>query len=100
MSRADTFQLDCGCIYYQRVFPTGELDNQVSIYRDEDEGPCEVCLLQEDDWTDRVIDDNVIYNSIFKIEPSNSESYDVYPCFGPFSSTGPPVLFNPPSDKG
>ena len=65
--------LDCGCIYYHRVFRDGELDTQVAIYRDADYGPCEVCLLQEDNWTDRVIDETVIYSSQFQIEPSNSE---------------------------
>ena len=67
------YVLDCGFIYYQRVFRDGELDTQVGIYRDTDEGPCEVCILQEDNWTDRVIDETVIYSSQFQIEPSNSE---------------------------
>jgi len=53
---------------YQRVFKDGKLDNQVAIYRDADYGPCEVCLLQEDNWTDRVIDETVIYSSQFQIE--------------------------------
>ena len=61
-------RLDCGCIYYQGVFRDGGLDTQVGIYRDADYGPCEVCLLEEDNWTDRVIDETVIYSSQFQIE--------------------------------
>jgi len=60
--------LDCGCIYYQRVFRDGELDNQVGTYIDANDGSCEVCILQEDNWTDRVIDETVFYNSQFQIE--------------------------------
>ena len=61
-------RLDCGCIYYQRVFKDGGLDTQVGIYRDAEDGPCKVCLLQEDEWTDRVIDETVTYSSQFQIE--------------------------------
>ena len=67
------YLLDCGCIYYQRVFRDCKLDTQVGIYRGAEDGLCEVCILQEDDWTNRVIDEMVIYNSKFHIEPSNSE---------------------------
>jgi hypothetical protein len=38
--------LDCGCIYYQRVFKDGGLDAQIGIYRDGGNGPCEICFLQ------------------------------------------------------
>ena len=38
-----------------------------------DNGPCEVCILHEDNWTGRVIDERVIYSIQFQIEPSNSE---------------------------
>ena len=60
--------LDCGCIYYHRVFKDGEIDTQVGIYRDADDGPCEVCILQEDNWIDRLIDETVVYSSKFQIE--------------------------------
>jgi hypothetical protein len=60
-------RLDCGCIYYQRVFRDGKLDSQVGIYRDADYGPCD-CMLQENNWTDRIIDETVIYSSQFQIE--------------------------------
>ena len=60
--------LDCGCIYYQRVFRDGELDTEIGIYRDADNGPCEVCMLQEETWKDRMVDETVIYNSKFQIE--------------------------------
>ena len=28
------YVLDCGCVYYQRVYRDGDLDPQVGIYRD------------------------------------------------------------------
>jgi len=60
--------LDCGCIYYQSVFKDGNLDPQIGIYRDAEHGPCEICMLQEGTWSDRVIDEKVAYNSKFQIE--------------------------------
>lgn len=42
--------LDCGCIYYQRVFKDGEIDSQFSIYRDASDGPCKTSIQQEDTW--------------------------------------------------
>jgi len=42
------YVLDCGCIYYQRVFPDGTLDPITGIYRDAEDGPCDVCLGQGD----------------------------------------------------
>ena len=49
--------LDCGCIYYQRVYRGGggDLDPQVGIYWDAEHGPREICLLQAEDSKDRVI---------------------------------------------
>ena len=58
----------CGCIYYQRVFRDGKFDPQIGIYRDADNGPCEVCMLQEELWKDRAVDEAVIYKSKFQIE--------------------------------
>jgi hypothetical protein len=60
--------LDCGCIYYQKIFRDGNLDSQIGIYRDAEHGPCEICMLQEEDWEDRVIDGNVVCNTKFQIE--------------------------------
>jgi hypothetical protein len=60
--------LDCGCIYYQRVFTDGGLDPQIGIYRDAEDGPCEICLTQTRIWDNRVIDENVVYNSKFQTE--------------------------------
>ena len=62
------FILDCGCIYYQRVFRDGELDTEIGIYRDADNGPCEICMLQEETWKDRVLDEMVVYNSKFQMD--------------------------------
>ena len=64
------YSLDCGCIYYQRVFRDGKVGPQIGIYRDADNGPCEVCMLQEETWKDRVVDEMVVYNSKFQVEMS------------------------------
>ncbi len=60
--------LDCGCIYYQRVLRDGNLDSQIGIYRDAKDGPCEICMLQDKNWKDRVIDETLVYNSRIKVE--------------------------------
>ena len=62
------YTLDCGYIYYQRVYRDGNLDPQIGIYRDGEDGPCEICMLQEGTWRDRVTDEKVAYNSKFQIE--------------------------------
>ena len=59
---------DCGCIYYQKVYRDGGLDPQIGIYRDMEHGPCEICLAQTRTWENRVIDENVVYNSRSQIE--------------------------------
>ncbi|UCF85479.1 MAG: hypothetical protein JSV50_07550 [Desulfobacteraceae bacterium] len=64
------FILDCGCIYYQRVFRDGGLDTEIGIYRDADNGPCELCMHFEKNWKDRVVDEAMVYNSKFQIEMS------------------------------
>ena len=63
--------LDCDCIYYQRVFRNGDLDQKFGIYRDPSDGPCQVCMSQEGDWKDRVIDEMVVYTSKFQMEMSS-----------------------------
>ena len=55
--------LDCRCIYCQRVFRDGNLDPQIGIYRDAEDGPCEICLAQTKTWEDRVINENVVCHS-------------------------------------
>jgi hypothetical protein len=60
--------LDCGCIYYQRVFTDGEIDPQFGIYRDASDGPCMVCMQQETRWKERVVDEVVVYSSRFIIQ--------------------------------
>ena len=62
------YLLDCGCIYYQRVFRDGNLDAQIGIYRAAENGPCETCLAQAKTWENRVIAEKVAYNSEFQIE--------------------------------
>ena len=48
----------------------GETDTEIGIYRDADDGPCEVCMLQEETWEDRVVDEMLVYNSKFQVETS------------------------------
>ena len=55
--------VDCGCIYYQRVHRNGNLDPQIEIHKDAEDGPCEACMAQEERWKDRVIDEVMVYNS-------------------------------------
>jgi hypothetical protein len=62
------YRLGCGCIYYQRLFRNGDIDPLVGIYRDAGDGPCETCMLQEETWKERVIDETVVYNSKIQIE--------------------------------
>ena len=59
---------DCGCIYYQRVFRDGDLDPYVGIYRNAEDGPCEVCMALPQNWRDRLIEETVVYNSKIEIE--------------------------------
>ena len=57
--------LNCNCIYYERLFRKGDIDPQIGIYRDADNGPCEIYMLQEETWKDRAVDEMVVYNSKF-----------------------------------
>jgi hypothetical protein len=62
------YTLICGCFYYQRIFRDGDLDPQTGIYRNSEDGPCEVCIGSEQDWQDWVIDETVVYKSKFQME--------------------------------
>ena len=44
----------------------GNLDYQTGIYRDAEDGPCDACMSFDESWRERVIDENVVYNSQFK----------------------------------
>ena len=59
--------LDCGSIYYQRVFRDGNLDARIGIYRDAEDRSCEICMSQEGSWKEGVIDKVVVYNSKFQV---------------------------------
>ena len=61
------YNLDCGCIYYQRVFRDGELDPQIGIYRDADNGLCDVCMHLEKAWKERVVDEVTVYKTKLQI---------------------------------
>jgi len=57
------YSLDCGCIYYQRVLPDGNLDQHVGIYRGAEDGPCGKCMLMEETWKESVVEEMVVYNN-------------------------------------
>ena len=57
------YVLDCGCLYYQRVFRDGREDAKVGIYRDPAYVACEVCIERPNEWEHRVVDETVIYNT-------------------------------------
>ena len=59
--------LDCGCLYYRRKFVDGDLDHKVGIYRNAEDGPCQACMVMDESWKDRVVDEMVVYNSKFQI---------------------------------
>ena len=62
------YVLDCGCIYYQRKFVDGEIDQKFGIYRDAEDGACEVCIVMSQMWKNRVVDETVVYNSKIEIQ--------------------------------
>ncbi len=57
------YTLDC-----EKVLRGGDLDPQIGIYRDAEDGPCDICLAQTKAWRNRVVAQNVVYNSKFQIE--------------------------------
>ena len=66
------YVLDCGCLYYRRIFRDGTEDDQIGIYRNPAHGPCEVCMTFPKDWGRRVIDEVVAYNTGVRIQESGS----------------------------
>ena len=38
------------------------------VYRDAEDGPCKICMLQEEMWKDRVHAESLIYNSKFRVK--------------------------------
>ena len=62
------YRLGCGSIYYRRLFRDGDIDPLLGVHRDAGEGPCDTCMLQEETWKDKVVDEMVVYNSKFQIE--------------------------------
>ena len=63
--------LDCGCIYYQRVFRDGTLDPRIAVYRDAGQGTCEICMLKAVHWRQMVRDIVVVYNLKFEVTISS-----------------------------
>ena len=45
-----------------------KLDQHIGIYRDTDNGPCEVCMLQEKTCKYRMVDEILVFNSKFQVE--------------------------------
>jgi hypothetical protein len=62
------YTLACGCIYYQRVFTDGDMDFYTGVYRDFEDGPCEICMHLEQDWRSRALSETVIYKRLLKVE--------------------------------
>jgi len=62
------YVLDCGCIYFQRVFEDGNLDLQVGTYRDAEQGACDICAMQAVNWREMVKEVVVVYNSKFEVD--------------------------------
>ncbi len=52
-------------LYHERGSNGGNLDSQIGIYRDAENGSCEVCMMQENNWKERVIDEITVYSSKF-----------------------------------
>ncbi len=46
---------------YRRVFKDGDLDLQIGIYRNAEDGSCEICMLQEETWKERVIYEGMVF---------------------------------------
>jgi hypothetical protein len=61
------YYMDCGCIYYQRQFLSGEADRKFGIYRDAEDEPCDVCMFMDEGWKDRVVDETIVYNRKIQI---------------------------------
>jgi len=38
------------------------LDPQIDIYRDAENGPCEVFMMQGEEWEEKVIDEVVVFD--------------------------------------
>lgn len=62
------YTLDCGCIYYHRVFRDGQIDPTFGVYRDIKDGPCYVCTRPKEEWEDRIADESLVYNSGFQLD--------------------------------
>jgi hypothetical protein len=61
------YVLYCGCVYYQRKFVDGQIDQKFGIYRDAEDGACEDCMFIDEDWKDRVVKETVVYNSKIQV---------------------------------
>jgi len=48
-------------VVYQRVFKDVDLDLQIGIYRNAEDGSCEICMLREETWKERVIYEDMVF---------------------------------------
>lgn len=48
--------------------PTVRSPNRIAFRNQGDDGPCEVCLLQDATWKERSLDEIIVYNSEFRVE--------------------------------
>jgi len=58
-------------LYYERGSNGGNLDSQIGIYKDAEDGACEVSMFQEEDWKDRAVYKILVHNSKFEIDFGN-----------------------------
>jgi hypothetical protein len=63
------FSMDRGCLYFLKVSRDGVMDySHVGVYRDARQGPCEACMDLGQNWSERVVDETVVYNCMFQLE--------------------------------
>jgi hypothetical protein len=66
VSSLKLYIMDCGCIYYQRIFSEAILDSRVGIYNEAENKPCENCLPLQDNWKERSVAETVFHNPQFQ----------------------------------
>jgi hypothetical protein len=44
------------------------MDFYTGVYRDFEDGPCEICMHLEQDWRSRALSETVIYKRLLKVE--------------------------------
>lgn len=55
---------------------------KLGIYRGVEDGSCEVCMMQKENWKDKVIEETEVYNSRFKLALAGRLDCKNYPNLG------------------